>query len=144
MVRWNSTLFEVHRNNTHGGSLVNLIRADLAADLRWTALGLLTPDRQYLCRQGTDTFYLWVCVCVCVCVCEGRKQIAHTPVARLKTSHLFFTGSVSTLVTYLPARHFEKEILPSALKAWNPTPRGGALGAHVRAGVGVQNDRSFT
>lgn len=34
----------------------------------------------------------------------------------LKTSHLFFMGLVSSPATHLPDRHFEKEILPSALK----------------------------
>lgn len=46
----------------------------------------------------------------------GKKWIAHTPAVGLKTSYLFFMVSVSRLVTYLQARHFEKEILPSVLK----------------------------
>lgn len=107
-LHWNSTLFEVHRNNTHRDSLVNLIREDLAADLRWTAAGccswqtipLLAGDRHSLPPS----------------LCEGRNR-SHTLLWRVwKHPTCFSCDQFPAWWHIYQPDIFEKEILPSAVK----------------------------
>lgn len=84
-------------------------------------------EKIFINQRGLRSNHSWpacfTILSVCVCWWEDRDH-THSS-SSLKTAYLWRAVSFSSLVTYLPARHFEREILPSMLKLDPDCAHGG-------------------